>query len=56
MKNPILPLAAVLMAGAMSLVSCDSDSPYVPNPDAPARSNGAYVLTQGNFSHVPGAL
>ncbi len=55
MKKFLYICATALTMTGM-LVSCEED-PYIPNPDMPSRSYGAYVLNQGqSYEHVPGGL
>ena len=54
MKKLIYTFMMALSLAVLS--SCDSDDTYVPNPDNPSYSTGAFFLTQGNYTHVPGGL
>lgn len=48
--NKQLTYLATAAIALISLSSCSDDNdPYVPNPDDPSYSSGAYILNQGNF-------
>lgn len=48
---------AVMALTAVAMTSCDDKDEPTPNPDAPTKSAGAFVLCQGNFyNNIEGGL